>query len=215
MGYPMAGHLKNKGGHDVTVYNRTTAQGREMGRPSIGGAFAKTPAEAAEGKDFVFSCVGNDDDLRAVTIGPDGAFKAMKKGAVFIDNTTASAEVARELAEKAAGARLRLPRRAGLGRPGRRGERHAHRHGRRRAGRFRQGQAGHRRLCPHGRPDGAGGRRPAHQDDQPDLHRRPGAGAGRRHPFRQEGRARHREGRSRSSPRARPARGRWRTATRR
>ena len=65
-----------------------------------GGAFASTPREAAEGKDFVFSCVGNDDDLRSVTIGADGAFQAMKKGAIFIDNTTASAEVARELARE-------------------------------------------------------------------------------------------------------------------
>ena len=100
MGYPMAGHLKNKGGHDVTVYNRTTAKA-EKWVAEHGGAFATTPAEAAEGKDFVFSCVGNDDDLRSVTIGPDGCFQAMRKGAVYIDNTTASAEVARELAEKA------------------------------------------------------------------------------------------------------------------
>ncbi|WP_442577722.1 NAD(P)-dependent oxidoreductase [Mesorhizobium sp. ASY16-5R] len=100
MGYPMAGHLKNKSGHDVTVYNRTAARA-EKWVAEHGGKFAKTPREAAEGKDFVFSCVGNDDDLRAVTTGADGAFQAMKKGAVFIDNTTASAEVARELAEKA------------------------------------------------------------------------------------------------------------------
>jgi len=100
MGYPMAAHLKHKGGHDVTVYNRTTAKA-EKWAAEHGGAFARTPAEAAEGKDFVFSCVGNDDDLREVTIGAQGAFAAMKKGAVFIDNTTASAEVARELAAAA------------------------------------------------------------------------------------------------------------------
>jgi 3-hydroxyisobutyrate dehydrogenase len=100
MGYPMAGHLKNKGGHDVTVYNRTTAKA-EKWVAEHGGAFAKTPAEAAKGKDFVFSCVGNDDDLRSVTIGPDGCFQAMDNGAIYVDNTTASAEVARELAEKA------------------------------------------------------------------------------------------------------------------
>jgi 3-hydroxyisobutyrate dehydrogenase len=100
MGYPMAGHLRNKGGHDVTVYNRTAAKAEQwVGRH--GGSFAATPAEAAAGKDFVFSCVGNDDDLRSVTTGADGAFKAMKKGAVYIDNTTASAEVARELSERA------------------------------------------------------------------------------------------------------------------
>ncbi|AWC23767.1 2-hydroxy-3-oxopropionate reductase [Aminobacter sp. MSH1] len=104
MGYPMAGHLKNKGGHDVTVYNRTLAKAQKWA-DQHGGAFAPTPAEAAIGKDFVFACVGNDDDLREVTIGAQGAFQSMKKGAVFIDNTTASAEVARELdaAAKAGG----------------------------------------------------------------------------------------------------------------
>ena len=100
MGYPMAAHLKNKGGHDVTVYNRTKATA-EKWVAQHGGKLSETPAEAAAGKDFVFSCVGNDDDLRAVTIGAQGAFPAMKKGAIYIDNTTASAEVARELAEKA------------------------------------------------------------------------------------------------------------------
>ncbi|TGQ47794.1 NAD(P)-dependent oxidoreductase [Mesorhizobium sp. M00.F.Ca.ET.216.01.1.1] len=100
MGYPMAGHLRNKGGHDVTVYNRTRAKA-EQWVGQHGGSVAATPAEAADGKDFVFSCVGNDDDVRAVTTGAEGAFKSMKKGAVYIDNTTASAEVARELAEKA------------------------------------------------------------------------------------------------------------------
>ena len=100
MGYPMAAHLRNKGGHDVTVYNRTASKA-EKWVAEHGGAMAATPRQAAEGKDFVFSCVGNDDDLRSVTIGPDGAFHAMKKGSVFVDNTTASAEVARELAEAA------------------------------------------------------------------------------------------------------------------
>jgi 3-hydroxyisobutyrate dehydrogenase len=101
MGYPMAGHLKKKGAHDVTVYNRTAAKA-EKWVAEFGGAAERTPREAAAGKDFVFSCVGNDDDLRQITIGPDGAFQSMKKGAIFIDNTTASAEVARVLAEKAA-----------------------------------------------------------------------------------------------------------------
>jgi len=96
MGYPMAGHLKNRGGHDVTVYNRTGAKA-EKWVAEHGGSMAPTPAEAAAGQDFVFACVGNDDDLRAVTIGADGAFAAMKPGAIFVDNTTASAEVAREL----------------------------------------------------------------------------------------------------------------------
>ena len=100
MGYPMARHLKNKGGHDVTVYNRTRARA-EKWVAEHGGNSAATPAEAAEGKDFVFSCVGNDDDLRSVTIGQQGAFRSMAGGSVFIDNTTASAEVARDLAGKA------------------------------------------------------------------------------------------------------------------
>ncbi|GGA92796.1 6-phosphogluconate dehydrogenase [Brucella endophytica] len=100
MGYPMAGHLKTRGRYDVTVYNRTAAKAEKWAQ-EFGGAYAATPAEAAKDKDFVFSCVGNDEDLRQVTTSEDGAFSTMKPGAVFIDNTTASAEVARELAVKA------------------------------------------------------------------------------------------------------------------
>tara|TARA_R110002124_G_scaffold100107_5_gene246599 strand:+ start:18807 stop:19682 length:876 start_codon:yes stop_codon:yes gene_type:complete len=100
MGYPMAGHLKTKGGHDVTVYNRS-AKKADKWVAEFGGTTAVTPAQAAKGCDFVFCCVGNDDDLRSVTIGADGAFGAMKSGAVFVDNTTASAEVARELRAEA------------------------------------------------------------------------------------------------------------------
>ncbi|MDI6838005.1 MAG: NAD(P)-dependent oxidoreductase, partial [Rhizobiaceae bacterium] len=100
MGYPMAGHLKAKGGHDVTVYNRTTAKAESWVKQH-GGRAAATPAEAARDADFVFTCVGNDDDLRSVTIGPDGVLAGMKSGAVLIDNTTASAEVARELYDAA------------------------------------------------------------------------------------------------------------------
>ena len=100
MGYPMAGHLKAKGGHEVTVYNRTFAKAEAWAKQH-GGTAARTPKEAAAGQDFVFCCVGNDDDLRQVTIGPDGAFQAMQKGAIFVDNTTASADVARELQAKA------------------------------------------------------------------------------------------------------------------
>ncbi|MTH97550.1 NAD(P)-dependent oxidoreductase [Roseibium sp. RKSG952] len=96
MGYPMAGFLKTKGGHEVTVYNRTTPKA-EKWVSEYGGSHALTPREAAEGCDFVLACVGNDDDLRSVTTGPDGAFQGLKQGAVFIDHTTASAEVAREL----------------------------------------------------------------------------------------------------------------------
>ncbi|AYG66500.1 MULTISPECIES: NAD(P)-dependent oxidoreductase [unclassified Rhizobium] len=96
MGYPMAGHLKVKGGHDVTVYNRTIAKAEAWAK-QFDGKFAPTPAQAAEGADFVFTCVGNDDDLRAVTTGENGVISAMKAGSVLVDNTTASAEVAREL----------------------------------------------------------------------------------------------------------------------
>lgn len=103
MGFPMAGHLA-AAGHEVTVYNRTPAKA-ESWVAKHGGTSAKTPAEAAEGRDFVFCCVGNDADVRSVTTGPEGAFAAMKNGAVFVDHTTDSAEVARELDEaaKAAG----------------------------------------------------------------------------------------------------------------
>src|SRR4029077_19087915 len=96
MGYPMAGHLKNKGGHEVTVYNRTGAKA-EKWVSQHGGRAAPTPKAASEGQDFVLSCVGNDADLREVTLGPNGAYQGMARGAVFIDHTSASAEIAREL----------------------------------------------------------------------------------------------------------------------
>jgi 3-hydroxyisobutyrate dehydrogenase len=96
MGYPMAGHLKNKGGHEVTVYNRTAAKA-EKWVAQYGGKSAPTPKAAAKGQDFVMCCVGNDNDLRDVTLGPDGAFAVMTAGQVFVDHTTASAEIAREL----------------------------------------------------------------------------------------------------------------------
>jgi 3-hydroxyisobutyrate dehydrogenase-like beta-hydroxyacid dehydrogenase len=97
MGYPMAGHLKTRGTHDaVVVYNRTRAKAEEW-VAQFGGALAPTPADAAKESDFVFTCVGNDDDLRAVTLGVDGAFHALKPGAVLTDHTTASATIAREL----------------------------------------------------------------------------------------------------------------------
>ena len=96
MGYPMAGHLKTRGGHDVTVYNRTAAKAQKWAG-EYGGSHAPTPKQAAEGRDLVFACVGNDDDLRSVTLGPDGAFQSMRPGSIFIDNTTASADIAREL----------------------------------------------------------------------------------------------------------------------
>ena len=105
MGYPMAGHLA-QAGHSVTVYNRTATKS-EAWRTDFPGAqgqngFKKTPREAAAGADFVFCCVGNDDDLRSVTLGADGAFAGMHAGAIFVDHTTASASVARELNAAAA-----------------------------------------------------------------------------------------------------------------
>jgi len=96
MGYPMAGHIRKKGGHDLVVYNRNGAKAEAWAK-EYGGKTAATPADAARDADFVFCCVGNDNDLREVTTGGKGAFNAVKKGAVFIDNTTASANVAREL----------------------------------------------------------------------------------------------------------------------
>lgn len=100
MGFPMAGHLA-KAGHHVTVYNRTTAKAEQWAK-QYHGAVALTPGDAAQGADFVFTCVGNDDDIRQVYQGADGIFSAVKPGAILIDNTTASAEVAREMAEAAA-----------------------------------------------------------------------------------------------------------------
>ena len=95
MGYPMAGHLA-AAGHDVTVYNRTSAKA-DAWYKQYGGAVAATPADAASGAEFVFSCVGDDADIRSVTSGEQGAFSAMLPDTVFVDNTTASADVAREL----------------------------------------------------------------------------------------------------------------------
>jgi 3-hydroxyisobutyrate dehydrogenase len=105
MGFPMAGHLAAKG-HDVTVYNRTLAKA-EAWAARHGGRVAATPAAAADGAEFVMACVGNDDDLRQVCKGPDGAFQGMRRGAVFVDHTTVSATVTRELSAEA--------RRLGLG----------------------------------------------------------------------------------------------------
>ncbi|MGB0660184.1 MAG: NAD(P)-dependent oxidoreductase [Mangrovicoccus sp.] len=100
MGYPMAGHLQ-AAGHSVTVYNRTTAKAEAWAKEH-GGNFGKTPAEAAAGAEFVMICVGNDDDLRSVVLGESGALAGLTDGAVIVDHTTASARVARELAEAAA-----------------------------------------------------------------------------------------------------------------
>jgi len=100
MGYPMAGHMA-KAGHDVTVYNRTAAKSEKWVSEN-GGSMALTPAKAAEGADVVLACVGNDDDLRSVVYGDEGIFAGMSKGAIFVDHTTASADVAREVGAKAA-----------------------------------------------------------------------------------------------------------------
>jgi len=96
MGYPMAGHLKNKGGHEVTVYNRTGAKAQKW-VDQYGGKSAPTPKTAAQGQDFVMACVGNDNDLREVMLGENGIFAGTSKGAIVVDHTTASAAIAREL----------------------------------------------------------------------------------------------------------------------
>jgi 3-hydroxyisobutyrate dehydrogenase len=101
MGYPMAGHLA-RAGHKVTVYNRTTKKA-EQWATEYGGKHARTPREAVAGAQIVFSCVGNDDDLRSIYLGADGAFAGMGKNAIAVDNTTASAKIARELAAEATG----------------------------------------------------------------------------------------------------------------
>ena len=100
MGFPMAGHLKTRGAHDVVVFNRTRAKA-EAWVAQFGGRLARTPEEAADGAEFIFTCVGNDDDLRAVTLGQHGAFGALGRGTIFVDHTTASATIARELHQAA------------------------------------------------------------------------------------------------------------------
>ena len=101
MGSPMAGYLLTRGAHSVAVYNRTRAKAEAWVNAHGAGTHHPTPAEAARDADFVFACVGNDDDLREVTTGADGAFATMRPGAIFVDHTTASADVARELAAAA------------------------------------------------------------------------------------------------------------------
>ena len=99
MGYPMAGYI-SKGGHNVTVFNRTQSKAEKWVK-EFKGKMAKTPAEAAKDAEYIFTCVGNDNDLKEVTFGDNGAFKTIKKGAIYIDNTTASATIAREIYEYA------------------------------------------------------------------------------------------------------------------
>src|SRR5574339_406099 len=100
MGYPMAGHLLKKGGHEVTVYNRTPAKAQQWVK-EYGGKSAATPREAARDCDFVMMCVGNDDDVRSVVYGDNGVLAGIRKGAILVDHTTASATVAREVYGKA------------------------------------------------------------------------------------------------------------------
>ena len=99
MGYPMAGYI-SKAGHNVTVYNRTKSKAKKW-ITEYKGKIAETPEEAAKDSDFVFTCVGNDDDLKEVAIGKEGIFNTIKKDSIYIDNTTASAKIARELHKNA------------------------------------------------------------------------------------------------------------------
>ncbi len=119
MGYPMAGHLA-RAGHAVTVYNRTAAKAERFAREFSAPQPRRRRARRPRAPMSCSACVGNDDDLRAVTLGETGAFAGMKPGAIFVDHTTASAKVARELFASAQGVGPRLYRRSGLGRPGRR-----------------------------------------------------------------------------------------------
>jgi 3-hydroxyisobutyrate dehydrogenase len=132
MGLPMAGHLA-LAGHQVTVYNRSAAKAAAW-VAEFGGKSAATPREAATGVDIVFCCVGNDDDLRSVTLGADGAFAGMKPGAVFVDHTTASADVARELYAAAKNLGLQFVDAPVSGGQAGRAKRHADRDVRRRCG---------------------------------------------------------------------------------
>ena len=193
MGYPMAGHLKNKGGHDLIVYNRTAAKAEQWVAQHKGRS-APTPKAAAEGQDFVMCCVGNDNDLREVTLGANGAFHGMKKGAVFVDHTTASAEIARELsaeAKKRGFAFVDAP--VSGGQAGAEngvltvmcgGEPEPY-------SRAEKVIAAYARMCKLLGPAGAG---QLTKMVNQNLHRRSRAGAVRRHSLRQEGRARHRCG---------------------
>ena len=182
MGGPMAGHLA-KAGHAVTVYNRTAAKA-EAWVAAHGGAWAATPAQAAEGADFVMACVGNDDDLRSICTGPDGAFAGMSKGAVFVDHTTVSARVTREMNEAAAALGLGFvdaPVSGGQAGAENGGAVH---HVRGRCRPICPRRTHHGRLCPRVPPHGRQRRGAGGQDDEPDLHRRTGSGPVRSPAFR-------------------------------
>ncbi len=178
MGAPMARHL-SKARHEVVVFNRTASKALAWVALN-GGRAAPTPGEAAEEADVVALCVGNDDDVREVTIGPHGAIAGMRSGAILVDHTTASAGLARGVGGSVCRARDRLRRRARVGRAGRCGERPAHDHVRQRRPRsVRCGEARARHLCQVVRAARPGRFGSAHQDGQPDLHRRARAGARR------------------------------------
>ena len=145
MGYPMAGHLKAKGGHEVTVYNRTAAKA-EKWVAQHGGKSAPTPKQAAEGQDFVMACVGNDNDLREVMLGKDGVFAGVAQGRGRRRSHHGVRRNRARASRRSQEARLRFHRRAGFGRPGRRRERRAHRDVRRRRCAVRQSREGDRGL---------------------------------------------------------------------
>ena len=169
MGYPMAGHLKKKGGHNVTVYNRTAAKPTN-GSASMAAIWPKPPSEAAADKDFVFSCVGNDDDLREVTLGPARRIPVNEERLGLHRQHNRIRRSRARTRSGSIGARLRLSRRAGLRRSGGRGKRHAHRHGRRRAqGDFDRAKPVIESFARMVGLMGPVGCRPAYQDDQPDL----------------------------------------------
>ena len=144
MGYPMAGHLA-RAGHKVTVYNRSGAKA-EKWTNEFGGALAATPKEAAIGQEIVFACVGNDDDVRSITLGEAGAFAGMSEGSLFVDHTTASADVARELCGTARETQRGLHGCTGLGRTTGRRERCLNSDGRREPSAFRPRFTGHQCL---------------------------------------------------------------------
>ena len=154
MGYPMAGHLQREGYH-VCVYNRSSAKALRWVE-EYAGRYADTPREACAGAELVFCCVGNDDDLRAVALGEQGAFAGMAPGSLFVDHTTASAEVARELSLLAAERELGF-RRAGLRRPGGRGQRRPDGDGRWRGGLLSTRRTAAAQLCADGPANGRRG----------------------------------------------------------
>ena len=131
MGYPMAGHLKVRGGNDLLVYNRSPAKA-EKWCAKFGGRVAATPAEAARDCDAVFACVGNDDDVRSITVGPDGAFSTMRPGALFIDHTTDLGQRCPRACRGREPARARFSRLPRVGRTGGSGSRLFNRDGGRR-----------------------------------------------------------------------------------